>query len=166
MAIIFSGTLVQEPFEFKRLSEALRQEQGTWASTMLGIGLFAAGFTSSLTAPLAAAITFQTGTHGKEKRRDQNSKTYRIIWILVMVIGSFFALTDIRPVPLIILAQGVNGIILPMVGIMLFILINRKYIEVRGIRNPWMNNIALLLVVILCIVLGAYGIYSVAQTVF
>jgi Mn2+/Fe2+ NRAMP family transporter len=83
-----------------------------------------------------------------------------------MVVGAFFAMTDIRPIPLIILAQGVNGIILPLVGIMLFILINRRYKDVLGRRNPWPNNFVLAIVVLVCIMLGGYGIYSVALTVF
>jgi Mn2+/Fe2+ NRAMP family transporter len=67
---------------------------------------------------------------------------------------------------LIILAQGINGIILPLVGIMLFILINKRYKEDLRKSNYWLNNLVLAVVVLVCIILGGYGIYSVAQTVF
>ena len=39
---------------------ALEDKLGAWAGILLGVGLFAAGFTSSITAPLASAITAQS----------------------------------------------------------------------------------------------------------
>ncbi|MEM7666276.1 MAG: Nramp family divalent metal transporter [Pseudomonadota bacterium] len=100
---------------------------GSHAKYLMGAGLFAAGLTSSITAPLATGYAvseiFQIG---EEKRQ----LALRIIAISVIVVGAGFALTGIRPVTIILSAQFANGILLPVVAAFLLYVMNQQ--EVLG----------------------------------
>lgn len=56
-AILIVGTQIQGEFSFEALSRTLAGKLGPWARTFFGFGLLAAGWSSAITAPLAAAIT-------------------------------------------------------------------------------------------------------------
>jgi manganese transport protein len=55
--ILVAGAVVSGEFSFANVAAALESRLGGVARTMFAIGLFAAGFTSAVTAPLAAALT-------------------------------------------------------------------------------------------------------------
>lgn len=98
---------------------------GESARYFLGIGLFAAGITSAITAPLAAAYV------GREVFGwDQGMKhpLFRLVWIIVLGTGVFFASTGIKPLEVIQFAQFLNGLLLPFIAIVLFWGINQKSI--------------------------------------
>jgi manganese transport protein len=57
MAVLVVGSSVDGFTDFAQLGETLGLRLGGWAGPLLGLGLFAAGFSSATTAPLAAAIT-------------------------------------------------------------------------------------------------------------
>ena len=60
-----------------------------------------------------------------------------------------------RPIPVIILAQALNGILLPFVAVFLFIIVNdRALMGDRGL-NGWLSNALMSLVVAVTVVLGA-----------
>ncbi len=160
MAILISATGIPGPFSFQTMKTVLATGQGLWAAALLSIGLFAAGFTSSLTAPLAAAITAKT-VFGKEWTH--RSPGFRWVWITVMFTGLFFGTLDIRPLPAIILAQALNGFILPFVSIFLVVALNRQYLKHRGKRNSAINNILLLLVLVVCLMLGIRNLFEVIE---
>ncbi len=155
MGILVVGAAVPMPFSFEALSEELSQRLGSWAGVFFAVGLFAAGFSSAITAPLAAAITanglFDSGDDGRWR---ENSWRYRGVWIGVLATGVFFGLTDIRPIPAIILAQALNGILLPFVAVFLFIVVNdRSLMGERGL-NRLVPNLLMGLVVAVTVLLG------------
>ncbi|UCG50747.1 MAG: Nramp family divalent metal transporter [Candidatus Latescibacterota bacterium] len=149
------GTAIASTFSFQTLSIALSQQLGEWAAVFFAIGLFAAGFSSAVTAPLAAAITaqglFDSAKHEKWRER---SWRYRGIWLAVLATGVFFGIIDVRPVPAIIIAQALNGMLLPFVAIFLFLVVNdRPLMGDRGI-NGLLSNVLMSVVVAVTIVLG------------
>ncbi|MBK8777481.1 MAG: hypothetical protein IPO25_08715 [Saprospiraceae bacterium] len=78
--------------------------------------MFAAGFSSSITAPLAAAVCGKSlfvNSVAKSKNNDAN--IYKYTWITILSIGALFRLLQIKPIPAIIAAQGINGLLLPLV---------------------------------------------------
>lgn len=116
---------------------------GTWAKWFFGVGLFAAGFTSTITAPLSAAFA-TTGILGKNK--DMKSGYFRFVWIAVLGAGilvSFLGKTN--PVQLILFAQAANAIILPIIAIFLTVALNSK--KMGEYRNSMLNNILSVLVI-------------------
>ena len=96
---------------------------GSWAKYLMGIGLFAAGLSSAITAPLATAYALSDISQltGEAKLR-----AFRWISLSVLIIGAGFALADIKPIKIILLAQFANGLLLPIVtGFLLFAMNHR-----------------------------------------
>ena len=75
-----------------------------------------------------------------------------------MASGLIFGLMDIEPVPLIITAQAINGLILPVISIILVIVINDIQTHFTGHRNSTINNSLLFLIVFICSFLGINSI--------
>ena len=96
---------------------------GFWAKYLMGVGLFAAGLSSAITAPLATAYALSDISQltGEAKLR-----AFRWISLSVLIIGAGFALADIKPIKVILLAQFANGLLLPIVtGFLLFAMNHR-----------------------------------------
>ncbi len=125
MGILLAGTAMDGEFSFAGLAATLSEANGTWMATVFAIGLFAAGFTSSITAPLAAAITLQS-VGGKDKDWSETGIRYRMGWGLVLLTGLIFGVTGIKPIPVIILAQAANGLILPVIAVFLWLICNNR----------------------------------------
>lgn len=155
MAVLIVGTSVAGTFSFEELATALQQKIGPAGKYLLGFGLFAAGFTSTVTAPLAAAITLKSlfGNKNPEKWAT-SSFNFKIGWILVLVAGIAFSIGNVKPIPAIILAQALNGFLLPFVSIFLFIVINNQNIVGSQKSNPFLLNIFMILVIFVTLVLG------------
>ena len=96
---------------------------GSLAKYLLGIGLLAAGLSSAITAPLATsfAVSELLKIEGGE-----NSVAFKAIGVSILIIGSTLALTGIKPIKLILLAQFANGLLLPIVACFLLFALNRK----------------------------------------
>ncbi len=157
IAILLAGTLVTAPFNFEKLSGELTMKLGIWANYLLGIGLFSAGFTSSLTAPLAAVFTIKSIYPANKRLENRNSLSYKSIWGIVMISGLVFGFLNIHPIPAIILAQAVNGIILPLITIFILVLVLWNQLEKQTIVS-FLNKVLLALVVYLLLTLGIFNL--------
>lgn len=154
MAVLIVGTSVLIEFSFQELAIALQGKIGPAGKYLLSFGLFAAGFTSAVTAPLAAAITLKSLFGNKNpKKWEPNSFNFKLGWIVVLIVGIGFALGNVKPIPAIILAQALNGFLLPFVSIFLFMVINNKEIT-RNQTNPLFLNIFMIMVIFITLILG------------
>jgi len=130
---------------------------GGGARTMFSLGLFAAGMTSAITAPLAAAYAV-AGCMGW--RRDLRSKKFRMVWGSVLGAGVLVSMTGIKPLPAILMAQAANGVLLPLIACFLLVVAN----DPRWLRertNHVFSNILGIAVVAIAAALGIRAIYSV-----
>lgn len=130
---------------------------GNWAGYFLGTGLFAAGISSAITAPLAAAYAVK-GILGWES--DLKSTRFRLVWICVLLLGTASSMFGISPVVIIKFAQVANGILLPMVAVFLVVLVNKKNLMGEHI-NSLFQNILAGMVLIVAFLLGFKSIYAV-----
>ncbi len=158
MGIVLAGTSVEGGFSFQNLADALTRINGSWMAIVFAVGLFAAGFTSSITAPLAAAITLKS-VSPDTNNWDEKGKKYRMAWGFVLLTGLVFGLTSVRPVPVIILAQAANGFILPILAIFLWIVSNNRSL-VRDHLNSRLINLAMMLTVFVASVLGLINVFK------
>jgi manganese transport protein len=158
MAILIAGTLVTGEFSFENVAQTLSGRMGPWAGSLFAFGLFAAGFTSALTAPLAAAVTAKSLLGWSD-----TSAAYRGVWLLVMGIGLAFGLLGVKPVPVIILAQAANGLLLPIVTIFLLLAVNNQKLLPKEYRNSLWQNVAMGLVVAVTAFLGLRNVWLVFQ---
>ena len=132
---------------------------GSAAKTFFGLGLFAAGLTSAITAPLAAAYA-TTGALGMD--RDMRSTAFRSVWILVIVVGVALSLSGGSPTEAILLAQAANGLLLPLIAIFLLVVVNDRSLLGRH-RNRWFANLLAGAVVLVVIGLGAFQLLRVSR---
>ncbi len=155
MAVLIVGTSVAGSFSFEKLSIALQQKIGNAGKYLLGFGLFAAGLTSTITAPLAAAITLKSlfGNKNPEKWKAR-SINFKVGWIVVLLAGMAFAIGNVKPIPAIILAQALNGFLLPFVSIFLFIVINNSILSEKSNPNSLLINILMILVIFITLIIG------------
>lgn len=124
-AILVVGTALAGEFSFAALGDTLARQLGGWARAGFGIGLLAAGISSAVTAPLAAALTAR-GLFGSagEPSWQGNGWRFRSVWLAVLLVGLVFGLADIRPAPAILAAQAFNGALLPLVALFLLAAMN------------------------------------------
>lgn len=117
------------------MSFALQQVFGSYALIIISIGLFAAGLSSAITAPLSAALIT------KDLYTGQKTKLwYTLSWLLVVLSGLIFSLAGKTPIEIIRLAQISNGLLLPIVIVMLLVVLNSNKID-KEHRNSWLQNI-------------------------
>ncbi|HFA48966.1 MAG TPA: divalent metal cation transporter [Bacteroidetes bacterium] len=161
VAILSVGLQVEGEFSFAALAGALTNGLGAWAKALFGFGLFAAGASSSVTAPLAAAITGQTIFGGNDEKWSANSKNFRLVWGIVLGIGLLFGLLGLKPIPAIITAQAINGLLLPIVAIFLLIAVNDKNILPKKYVNRMGWNLLMGAVVLVVAALGVYNLWRV-----
>jgi len=154
MALVLIGARVSGDFSFANVAATLSRLTGSWGSWLFAFGLFAAGLTSAITAPWAAAISYTSSLQAPKK-----TKEFVYVWAGVLITGLIFGVSGIKPVPVIILAQAANGIVLPLLSTLLFIILNNKELLPLHTNNP-VANLLLLLVIWITTLLGMLNIYK------
>jgi len=141
------------------LAKSLVPLYGDFAGYFLGIGLFAAGITSAITAPLAAAYVAR-GCFGWKS--GLKSKQFRTVWILILILGVVFSSLGLKPIEIIKFAQVANGILLPVVAGILLWVVNKKVVLGNYVNSKFQNILGFL-ILILTIFLGLRGLDKVFQ---
>jgi len=125
---------------------------GGYASIALGAGLFAAGLTSAITAPMATGYILQE-IIGKGWN-SENRLVFRTTALAILLIGAIVATLNYSPVEIIFIAQIANGLLLPIIALFLLKLANNKEILGRY-SNGVLANTAGIFVLIVTSLLGA-----------
>ena len=144
MAIIISAAAIQskEIVNAADLAKSLAPLYGKFSTYFLGLGLFAAGITSAITAPLAAAYVANgcLGWKGGLK-----SKRFRIVWMVILLLGVGFSSIGIKPIEIIKFAQVANGILLPVVAGFLLWVMNKKALLGAYINTKFQNALGFII---------------------
>ena len=143
------------------MAEQLKPLLGKAATSFFAIGLLAAGLTSAITAPLAAAYAAAGALGWSSGLR---SWKFCATWAPIVVVGTSLALAGYRPVHAIILAQAANGLLLPVVAVFLLVVMNRRNL-LHGHTNGLAANILGAAVVITAAGLGIYKLATVLGVV-
>jgi len=140
---------------YESLTLTLNDRLGIAGVAVLGFGMFAAGFSSAITAPLASALTAKSLFENRNRDRwDTRSRNYKLIWGGVLSFGLAFGFAGVQPVPAIIFAQALNGLILPFISIFLIFVINDISIMGKEGINGWSSNILMAVVVCVSLIMG------------
>jgi Mn2+/Fe2+ NRAMP family transporter len=140
------------------MARALEPVLGSWARVVFALGLFAAGMTSAVTAPLAAALA-TAGALGWKV--DLRSPRLRAVWAIVLGVGLLFVLIGGSPIEMILFAQAANGILLPVVAIFLLIAVNDRR-RMGNAANGVLPNLLGGLAVLIATGLGLRALASLA----
>ena len=141
-------------FSAASLATQLEPVLGRAANGFFAFGLLAAGLTSAITAPLAAAYAV-TGAMGWPSTL--SDRRFRAIAMLVLVIGTVFAALGSKPIAAILFAQAANGLLLPVTAIFLLIIMNRADL-LGAYRNRMATNVVGAAVVFVVTGLGLFNI--------
>jgi len=159
MCIIISASSItgQEITNAADLAKGLEPLFGSYAKYFLSIGLFAAGITSAITAPLAAAFV-ASGCLGWDA--NLKSAKFRAVWIFILGLGVLFSTIGFKSIEIIKFAQIANGLLLPIIAGFLLWVMNTSSVLERYV-NSKLQNILGLAILMITIFLGAKGILSV-----
>jgi manganese transport protein len=134
-AAAFFGT--NASFSAINMAQQLEPLLGANARYFFAAGLFAAGLSSAVTAPLAAAYAV-CGALGWS--RDMRGTGFRLTWLTVLVSGTTFAALGTKPLTAILFAQAANGFLLPILAIFLLVVMNRSDLLGRYVNRRWANG--------------------------
>jgi Mn2+/Fe2+ NRAMP family transporter len=127
------------------MAVALQPLLGDWSTWMIGLGLLAAGFTSAITAPLAAAYAVN-GVLGLKKGLKDNA--FKAIWAVVLVLGCIMAIMlGKSPTQLILVAQAANAILLPVMAFFVMYCANGK--DLKNLKNHTFSNICGVVIIVI-----------------
>lgn len=159
LGVLVVGSALGGGLEYERLAAVLVDRLGPGAELSLAVGLFGAGLTSAITAPLAGAITARTllGDAGSVAWSERSWR-YRGVWISVLVAGVVLGATGVKPIPVIILAQAFNGLVLPLIAVFLWLTMNDRDLLGDAGVNSLTQNVVMGAVVTSCVVLGLRGL--------
>jgi manganese transport protein len=138
-AILIAGTTITDFSSFESLYAELVSKVGTVGAVALALGLFGAGFASAITSPYAAAIITRTVFGAR------NERITRMVWIGVLMTGFVIGVSGLKPIPVIVVVQAVNGFILPFMVVFLLLVINDPRITPRAFMHGWIYNTLLLI---------------------
>ncbi len=141
------------------LAAGLEPLFGSSAKFFLALGLLAAGITSSITAPLAAAYVVK-GCLGW--KGGLSSGRFKAVWIIVLLLGILLSGIGLKPVQIINFAQIANGLVLPVVAFFLFWVVNRRSLMGKN-KNNLFQNILGLAVIALSLFLGLKSVWNVIE---
>lgn len=154
--LITAGAMIKgmEVTSAADLSVQLQPILGDWAKVFMSLGLFAAGFSSALASPLGAAITVGSVLKWENGMKD---KRFKAVFITIMVIGIVSSGLGFNPLDVLLFAQALNGILLPVIAILLLIFMNNKN-RLGEYTNSLKANIFGGIVVLICTGLGLYSL--------
>jgi len=132
------------------LAVSLEPLLGSYAKYFLALGLFAAGLTSAITAPLAAAYV-ASNCLGWET--DLKSLRFRLVWIFILLLGVVFSSLGIKSIEIIRFAQVTNGLLLPIIAVFLLWTMNRSAVLGEYV-NTRVQNILGVLITLFAVFLG------------
>ena len=140
-----------------QMAQQLKPLFGSFTNLLFGMGLFAAGLSSAITAPYAAAFA-SSGILGWKKGHE--SGKFRAVWMGVLGTGLVVSLFDFNPLAIIVFAQVANGLVLPVASLFLLIVLNNRQ-KMKNLANTPVQNIIGGLVILLVCFLGIWNILKI-----
>ena len=129
---------------------------GSFSKPFLSIGLISAGVSSAVVTPLGVSYVLA----GLFKwKMDKTDKRFFATNIIVVVIGIIVSATGYNPISIIMMAQAVNGIFLPIIVIALVFITSRTRV-LGQYKNSLLRNLLGGCVAIISLVIGISSVMS------
>ena len=152
-AVAFFGSSMEISSE--NLARQLEPILGSYSSYIFNFGLFVAGITSAVTAPLAASIAV---TEALGWKNDPSSFRFKLVWIIILLIGVLFAYFGTKPLQAILFAQATNALLLPFLALFLFYVVNNSRL-MGSHKNTITINMIALIIIMAVVLLSSYKIF-------
>lgn len=156
--MITAGTVMRGMTVSSAADMAIQLEPllGSLAVPFLSLGLIAAGISSAVITPLGVSYVL-AGLFGWGM--DKSDKRFKWTNIIVVVIGIFGAATGFNPLTIIMAAQAVNGIFLPIIVFTLLFLSSRTSV-LGKYKNTIVQNVLGACVLIISLIIGISSVAS------
>ena len=141
------------------LAKGIEPLFGVNSKYILAIGLFSAGITSAITAPLAAAYVV-SGCMGWTV--SMKEVKFKLVWISILLIGVLSSSSGLKSIEIIKFAQIANGILLPVIAGLLIWIVNKKSVLGKYKNSKWQNLMGITILII-TIFLGLKSIFKVFE---
>ena len=139
------------------LAKGLEPVFGNFSKQLISFGLFAAGLTSAITAPLAAAyVTCGCLNWSTELK----SLRFRMVWFIVLIVGVVCSSLNVSSIEIIKFAQVANGILLPTITFFLILIANNNNVLGKYVNN-WKHNLVSCFILLITLILGIKSIIKV-----
>ena len=126
------------------IATQLQPALGDASTWLFGIGLFAAGLTSAITAPIAAAYAAAGCFGWPDRLSDWRLRATAIAVVLIGVVAAIAMKGS--PQQVIALAQVANGLLLPVLAIFILMIANQKMLMSRFVNSKTFNVIAIAMI--------------------
>ncbi|TPH17335.1 divalent metal cation transporter [Litorilituus lipolyticus] len=137
------------------IAPALQPLFGDFAGFFIALGLFCAGISSAVTAPLAAAYALNGILNLKQQL---NTLAFKSIWGSILLLGIIISTSGYKPINVIWFAQVANGILLPIVAIFLLWVMNTD--ALKQYKNTLGQNILASMVILITLMLSTRSLMS------
>jgi len=137
------------------IAPALEPIFGNLSASFIAIGLFAAGISSAVTAPLAAAFAL-SGLLNLNK--NLNSWSFRAVWLVILLLGVVISTLGYKPTVVIWFAQVANGLLLPLIALFLLWMMNSQVLGKH--RNNRKQNALAGIVIAVTLLLSGRSLLS------
>jgi len=152
-AVAFFGSGMEISSE--NLARQLEPILGSYSSYIFNFGLLVAGITSAVTAPLAASIAV---TEALGWKNDPSSFRFKLVWIIILLIGVLLAYFGTKPLQAILFAQATNALLLPFLALFLFYVVNNSRL-MGSHKNTITINMIALIIIMAVVLLSSYKIF-------
>ena len=159
-----AGTLHKEGFGLENASQMiglLEPLAGSFATTIFVVGIVAAGVSSQF--PNVLMLPWLLCDFNQSER-DMALPRYRIMVLLISLLGLVVPIFDARPVIVMIVSQAFNAVILPVTVACIIYLGNRRDLMGEQ-RNTVATNLVLTLIFLFSLVTTSMGIRGVIETI-
>lgn len=137
-----------------QMAQQLKPLFGPAANILFGLGFFAAGLSSAITAPYAASFA-SSGILGWKKGIE--APGFKYVSTGVIAAGFAVSLFKLNPIAVIVFAQVANGLILPVASIFLLLILNDRK-RMGDLANTRLQNILGAAIVLVVSFLGIWNI--------
>ena len=158
-AILITSAAVMQGMTVKNAMDMAVQLQptlGDYAQPFMAVGLVAAGISSAVCTPMGVSYVF-AGLWGW--KTDRSDKRFVITNAAVLVTGIIISAFGFNPIALIMTAQAVNGIVLPVVvGVTVYLTCSKKIMG--SFTNSTLQTILGTLIFLISLYLGLSSVIS------
>ena len=151
LSIIITSASVHSLFNLSDIKNAvdlgnqLSPILGNFSKYFISIGLFCAGITSSITAPIATSYALSGIFKYKAKWEDP---TFKKLSYTVIIVGILFSSLSYKQILIIKFAQFINGLFLPLIAGFLLWSINKRKIMGNYINSKKYNLLGIFIIII------------------
>ena len=152
--MVVAAALLKSPADQPVLDALIHQVENRLpgvGGAMIAIGLFSAGLSSALAAPLAAGWAV-CGALGLPT--DEHGKPFKTVALGILAVGAMLSVLASRPQALIVTAQAANAMLLPVVAVILLFVVNSQLVPAPWRNGRVANTLALLIIMLVVVLAG------------